>query len=249
MRKHEPKRDHRAPGKAGRPEVNVELAGPHQRVLRLQRLAGNAAVADLLAPDRVVPRGGGRPLEPSVRREMEAKLGHDFSAVRLHEDAADAMVAGRRLRLGHSSHIPDGGGPQTSSSASTRAQSVQRASRRPEEDENRFPRTQILGPLGPMSALGATNFFDVPSFEDLKKEQPGFTLSMPKASKYFGLGGPPPIRQEESGVPEHILRQGRGFMLKLNLLPSPVSSVDPSARENQPGPNKYLWQMMQEQAK
>ena len=37
--------------------------------------------------------GPGRALEPSVRSEMEAKLGHDFSGVRVHSDASAAESA------------------------------------------------------------------------------------------------------------------------------------------------------------
>ena len=35
-----------------------------------------------------VVSGGGRPLEPEVRGEMEGRLGHDFSDVRVHDDGA-----------------------------------------------------------------------------------------------------------------------------------------------------------------
>lgn len=38
-------------------------------------------------------RGGGRPLEPSLRRSMEARFGYDFSHVRLHDDAAANAAA------------------------------------------------------------------------------------------------------------------------------------------------------------
>lgn len=38
-------------------------------------------------------RGGGRPLEPSLRRSMEARFGYDFSHVRLHDDAAATAAA------------------------------------------------------------------------------------------------------------------------------------------------------------
>jgi hypothetical protein len=34
----------------------------------------------------VVGRGGGRPLEPEVRSDMEQRLGHDFGEVRVHAD-------------------------------------------------------------------------------------------------------------------------------------------------------------------
>src|SRR5262245_5924442 len=53
------------------------------------------------APARVpqmvadVLRSPGRPLEPSVREEMEVRFGHDFSRVRVHTDtrAADSARA------------------------------------------------------------------------------------------------------------------------------------------------------------
>lgn len=44
-------------------------------------------------------RGGGRPLEPAMRRSMEARFGVDFGGVRLHDDAsAAAAAAGVRAR-------------------------------------------------------------------------------------------------------------------------------------------------------
>ena len=36
----------------------------------------------------VVASGGGRPLEPEVRADMESRLGHDFGDVRVHDGAA-----------------------------------------------------------------------------------------------------------------------------------------------------------------
>src|SRR5690625_2469309 len=71
---------------AGRPD----LLGAED-VIDLQRTAGNAATADLLAQRSavadVVARGGD-PLPESVRAEMEARMGHDFSDVRIHTDSA-----------------------------------------------------------------------------------------------------------------------------------------------------------------
>jgi hypothetical protein len=59
----------------------------------LQRAVGNAGVGALIEEERspvheVVGSGGGSPLAPDVRGEMEARLGHDFSDVRVHTDAA-----------------------------------------------------------------------------------------------------------------------------------------------------------------
>lgn len=69
-------------------------------VTQLQRAAGNAGVAAALSDEersRVhdVVGSGGRPLEPGVRADMEARLGHDFSDVRVHDDgrAHDSAAA------------------------------------------------------------------------------------------------------------------------------------------------------------
>ena len=61
-------------------------------VVRLQRAAGNAGVAQLLDGDTeqespvkdVVGRGGGTPLEPAIQQRMESSFGTDFSDVRVH---------------------------------------------------------------------------------------------------------------------------------------------------------------------
>ncbi|HMR20576.1 MAG TPA: DUF4157 domain-containing protein, partial [Micropruina sp.] len=66
-------------------------------VLGLQRSAGNGAVAQLMEEERSpvhdVVNSGGRPIEPDVREDMEGRLGHDFSDVRIHDDAAAADSA------------------------------------------------------------------------------------------------------------------------------------------------------------
>ena len=66
-------------------------------ILGLQRSAGNGAVASLMEEERSpvhdVVSSGGRPLEPEVREDMEARLGHDFSDVRVHDDSAAAASA------------------------------------------------------------------------------------------------------------------------------------------------------------
>ncbi|MBN6545228.1 eCIS core domain-containing protein, partial [Actinacidiphila bryophytorum] len=59
--------------------------------LRLQRTLGNGAVAAMAeeeSPVHAVVGGGGSPLEPEVRGDMEARLGADFGDVRVHTDAA-----------------------------------------------------------------------------------------------------------------------------------------------------------------
>ena len=66
-------------------------------ILGLQRSAGNGAVTSLMEEERSpvhdVVSSGGRPLEPEVRTDMEARLGHDFSDVRVHDDSAAADSA------------------------------------------------------------------------------------------------------------------------------------------------------------
>ena len=45
------------------------------------------------SPVHDVIGSGGRPLEPEVRTDMEGRLGHDFSDVRVHDDTAAADSA------------------------------------------------------------------------------------------------------------------------------------------------------------
>jgi hypothetical protein len=84
-------------GEVGRALAAGEAA--HLRpeaLLHLQRSAGNAGVVQLLSEDQeqveespvkgVVGRGGGRPLDDSVRTDMEGRFGEDFSGVRVHTD-------------------------------------------------------------------------------------------------------------------------------------------------------------------
>ena len=75
---------------AGRSDV---LDGPG--ILGLQRAVGNAGVGALLEAEPaqeqrspvhdVIGSGGGSPLAPDVRDEMQGRLGHDFSDVRIHD--------------------------------------------------------------------------------------------------------------------------------------------------------------------
>lgn len=76
---------------AGRPDV-LGASG----LLGLQRAVGNQAVGELLEPSAprspvhdVVHSGGGTPLAPEVRADMEARFGgQDFGDVRVHTDQA-----------------------------------------------------------------------------------------------------------------------------------------------------------------
>jgi Domain of unknown function (DUF4157) len=72
---------------AGRADV-LDGAG----ILGLQRAVGNSGVGAMLEEDRspvhdVLNSGGGNPLGPDVREEMQARLGHDFSDVKVHTDS------------------------------------------------------------------------------------------------------------------------------------------------------------------
>jgi len=66
-------------------------------VLGLQRSVGNAGVSSMLEEERSpvhdVISSGGRPLESDVRTDMESRMGHDFSDVRVHDDSAAAASA------------------------------------------------------------------------------------------------------------------------------------------------------------
>lgn len=66
-------------------------------ILGLQRTIGNAGVTSMLEEERSpvhdVISSGGRPLDPDVRVDMEARMGHDFRDVRVHDDDAAAASA------------------------------------------------------------------------------------------------------------------------------------------------------------
>jgi Domain of unknown function (DUF4157) len=90
----------RSRGRANRPspaEGGLGATSDHAALLRLQRTAGNAAVAQLLGGHMeqeekspvldVVGSGGGQPLDPATRSFMESRMGHSFDGVRVHTDA------------------------------------------------------------------------------------------------------------------------------------------------------------------
>ena len=76
------------------------------------------AATDLETPTSVnhVVSGSGRPLDPAVRGDMETRLGHDFSRVRVHSDAtaaqsartinAEAYTAGHNIVFGPGKFAP-----------------------------------------------------------------------------------------------------------------------------------------------
>jgi len=69
----------------------TDVLGP-AGLLGLQRAVGNAGVGALVEEERspvldVVGSGGGKPLDADTRTDMESRLGHDFSDVRVHTDS------------------------------------------------------------------------------------------------------------------------------------------------------------------
>ncbi len=102
---------------SGRPEA----IGP-RGLLHLQRAAGNAGVASLMAEEEspvkdVVGKGGGRPLDADLRADMEGRFGADFGDVRIHTDAkatnsakavgAHAYTAGSDVVFQRDHYAPD----------------------------------------------------------------------------------------------------------------------------------------------
>lgn len=91
---------------AGGLPVNAGAGQPltQAAVLHLQRTAGNASVAQLLADEQateepspvkdVVASGGGQALDADTRSFMESRMGHDFGDVRIHTDAGASESAG-----------------------------------------------------------------------------------------------------------------------------------------------------------
>ncbi len=104
----------------GRPDT---LAG--SAALHLQRAAGNAAFGGLMAQRdeeagesvKAVVGSSGRSLPTDLATDMGARLGHDFSDVQVHDDAASASSAkamgahaytvGNHLVFGEGTYQPD----------------------------------------------------------------------------------------------------------------------------------------------
>jgi hypothetical protein len=112
---------------AGVATAAVRQGFSHDEVLALQRTVGNGAVSRLLGADEPVHdetpvqrsgveevlSGPGTPLAAPVRAEMEARLGADFSGVRLHTGPAArdsaAEIGARAYTSGDHVVIGDGG--------------------------------------------------------------------------------------------------------------------------------------------
>lgn len=102
----------------------------HAAVLRLQREAGNGAVASLMEDDRspvldVVGSGGGSALPAQTRAGMEAHFGADFDGVRVHtgESAAASArsVQAQAYTVGDDVVLGDGVDPSSASGQRTLA--------------------------------------------------------------------------------------------------------------------------------
>jgi hypothetical protein len=93
-------------------------------VLRLQRAAGNAGLAQLLENDEaspvhdVVGKGGGSPLDAPTRGQMETQFGADFSDVRVHSGGTAAASAqsvnAHAYTVGNEIVLGDGAAPGSS---------------------------------------------------------------------------------------------------------------------------------------
>ncbi|GLF95147.1 hypothetical protein SYYSPA8_12640 [Streptomyces yaizuensis] len=85
------------------------------RAERRRRRRERAAGARVWGPKDIVS-GAGQPLDPGVRRELEERLGHDLSRVRLHTDreagvltrmlGADAVAVGQDIFFGEGAYRP-----------------------------------------------------------------------------------------------------------------------------------------------
>jgi len=83
-------------GARDRPQVRgpeVAAAGPYGEIARLQRLAGNGAVAGMFAGTPSPVPSEAQPLDPSLRASMELRFHSDFSDVRIHAGEHAAALA------------------------------------------------------------------------------------------------------------------------------------------------------------
>jgi len=110
--------EHEADRVAERVMASAAPEGIGDAPVRVQRAGGEGASSTQSAPPSVerALAAGGRPLEPSVRHEMERRFGHDFFDVRVHDDAqaqasardvsAHAYTAGSHIVFGAGSYAP-----------------------------------------------------------------------------------------------------------------------------------------------
>jgi Domain of unknown function (DUF4157) len=97
-------------------QARMPLRRPSQVPVGIARDYGVGAPGQKSPVLEVVGKGGGQPLDPRVRADMESHLDADFSDVRIHTDAkaansaaavsAQAYTVGHEVVFGHSSFAP-----------------------------------------------------------------------------------------------------------------------------------------------
>jgi hypothetical protein len=83
------------PAEPGQKPPEPEQKKPDEAPVQREPASTSERGADQIETRRLddALRGSGRPLDPSVRRSMEARFGYDFGNVRLHNDAAANAAA------------------------------------------------------------------------------------------------------------------------------------------------------------
>jgi Domain of unknown function (DUF4157) len=166
-------------------------------ILGLQRAVGNAGVTSMLEEERSpvhdVVSSGGRPLEPEVREDMEARMGHDFSDVRVHDDSAAAAsaqaVSANAYTVGSNIVFQrDQYDPSSSAGKTTLAHELTHVVQ------------QRSGPVDGTSAPGGIKVSD-PSdrFEREAAANADHVMSAPAPVQTLRTGGPAVQRQAEEG--------------------------------------------------
>ncbi len=176
--------------------------------------------------DRAVG-GGGRPLEPTVRHDMEKRLGHDFSQVRVHSDEAAAQSArevhahaytflhhivfgtghyapasatGRRLIAHELTHVVQQGGGQGAGAGSREGVLMREAMSREDIEKRMAELNAVINDLG----------FTVEQRQDAMAEMGQLTQLLTKGGTPKGpsgitqvkpvAAGPPPLATERAAV-------------------------------------------------
>ncbi len=225
---------------AGRPDT----MGPGG-LLHLQRMAGNAGVAALVAQRRAsgddegadaspvhdVVGSKGSPLEPGVRSEMEAAVGHDFGDVEVHTDsrAADSAKSVQAHAYTVGNHIVFGEGRY-----------------RPETDEGRHTLAHELTHVvqqreGPVDGTPAAGGIRVSDPSDRFEREAESNASRVTAGG-GGAGGeatpatsPAPLQREADDAPEAPV-QRQADEEQEEEAPAEVAEAPPAETEAEGGP-------------
>jgi hypothetical protein len=98
---------------AGMPKVDIGRSAPS---IRRRPAAAGASASPTSAVEQVL-HSSGAPLTPAVRSEMETRIGHDFSAVRVHTDEraqrsaaelnAEAFTVGHDIAFAQGRYAPE----------------------------------------------------------------------------------------------------------------------------------------------